>query len=209
MKKLISLFVLLFSIHSQAMEVSPLVGFQLNQPATEGDSQVSYTDIHGQGWRLGVLLSYDLTSDLSLRTGLLWSERYFNGTFDIHSYGVSTGFEERASYLDLPINVKWNMIPDLYIYGGMIYASKLSDNMTYNPSPASLGLAGNQPFRLKGYDFLINAGLGYSFWHLANSKFSAELEYNYGLCNLDDTTGSQVKMYNRNLALTVLYSIPL
>jgi len=202
------LFILLlsFSSSSLALDLTPLFGVRWNSPES---GQTGYKDTSGLGGKLGAVSRIEFTPTLSLRTGLIWNQRDYNGKVYISLLANSNvDFKQKVSYLDIPVNIQWmTPLQDTYIFGGFIYASKLSDSISYDPALISFGLEEAAGRGLTNSDTLMNMGIGYSILHLTNAKVSAEVEYEYGLTNINATPGDSGKIYQRALSINLLYNL--
>ncbi len=201
MKKIVFIFLFLISFQAFSMNLSPIIGGQQNSPSND---KMNYQGSSGQGMRLGALSHIELAPSLSLRTGFIWNQRNFSGSVDT-GFNIRLEYAQKVTYLDIPLNVEYK-IPsiDLYVFGGLLYAAKLSDSYEYSPSLASIGLAETNPHQLSKSDMLINLGLGYMLWNFESFKVSGEIEYHHGLTNINATSGATGTVNQRTTIISIL-----
>lgn len=114
--------------------------------------------IYGKlGFHLGVTAEYDLKNNLSIVSGLQYSQKGFRVkqeykyTIYDNWYGVSLDNEGEGKarfildYLDLPITVKYNLDNGFSVFGGILFSFLIAEKVKseYEESSQSIGNYGN------------------------------------------------------------------
>lgn len=174
------LFVIVFCASQLAkaeLGLAGLVGVRQNSSVVESAQTSSSSKT---GLQYGALLTLPIFPTLSLRTGFLSVDRSVGLSGSIIGVGnLTVNAKQKASYLDLPIQLQMNFPGiDLYLFGGGTYSSLTS----YTCEPETPGTVCNS--QRKNYDSSFDLGLGYRLHTFTGIYLSAELQYQHGLTNV-------------------------
>ncbi len=166
---------LLLSSAASAQEYGALLGVQ----QTTADISVTggSGSIDGKlGYKLGLAVDFELMEGSSFRTGLLWNTR----KMDVKKTGLTGSAEATYSYFDIPALYQHKITDMISLFGGLIVAFNLSDDIS---APASWPDSELDPESLIP---LLNVGINLMF----DDQIGFDFYYERGLGKIasDDTT---------------------
>ena len=113
------------------------------------------------GFDAGLTASFELVPNVRFRSGLLYDQRQFDYKL---TGGQTVGIN--FAYLDVPVNVQYNITPMVGIYGGLIVGVKASDSASV---PGGVTLPTNMksmyPLLNVGGNFMFNDMLGFDVYY--------------------------------------------
>ncbi len=149
----------------------------------------------------GMVIEYGITDRFSL---------YARPQFAAKGAHISGGEEGNTdislSYLELPLGVKFILLPDdfkPYVIGGIAYATNTNAETTRGDHTNDI------KENVKDSDFLLNIGLGIEFGVTKELSLFFDARYSRSLTNLNDNEGSKEDVYTSDIMLSVgfLYGI--
>lgn len=159
-------------------------------------SDVGGVDYKGKNdMRIGALLFLPLLPTLSLRTGLLTTER----TTDIES--AAGGFTAKDKLTLIPLNLQWNLpVTSLFIFGGITLINTQSSSISNCSGAADCSVSVSKTPN----DSAVNLGLGYNIVSFALFRWALEVEYQNGSKDLIDGAG-ELKASSLNLGTVLAF----
>lgn len=161
-------------------------GASLGVHQTTADASNTTGSVDGKfNFKLGLAVNFELTGNSKFRTGALYNQRHMDYTV------LGNGIELNFSYLDFPANFQYNFNPMIGLFGGLVVAAKVSDDVktpvgvSYSPNADSLlpllDVGVNLLFEdMIGFDFYYERGLGKIAEGVENySTFGANFIYWY------------------------------
>lgn len=172
----------------------------------------SYTSDTKKGYTFGALIQYPLTSAVNLRSGVNFTQK---GLKD--SEGFYSGTKEtrvNSSYLTLPLLAQYRFDPALnsaYAIGGMEIGILLNAESIKIISglPIDVGFISNGTTTINIKDSLSvvgitwNIGGGYEM-EIGNRKMFAELQFTFGLNDIDDVD-EKIVVKSRGIIIGIGY----
>jgi long-subunit fatty acid transport protein len=207
----IALVAVAVSVSAQ-IKLDGVVGLNFaNQTESEGNK--SETGDSKIGLKLGVTGDYLLNDYLSLRAGLVFSQKGVSES-DSDTYGGQTHeYESKTTlnYLQIPINAvgRYKINDDISVFGlaGPYLAFALSGKEKETESVGGQSQSksesikfGSSDDKMNGFDYGLTLGAGVEY-----KLFSLRLEYDLGLGNLYNGSGDY-SLKNRNFGISVGYS---
>ena len=200
--------------------------FSFTQGVTDGDNEKKYNAFSLPGLQFGFSVSYEFITGLSVNVLPAYSSYRFSYSNSFRWYDlenpdnqVSTSYniETRLQYIDLPLTFKYELSrgsfkPYIQVGG---YYSFLTDaikkaettgidqasgsDTEINISDLSVGIND----RIKKANYGILGGVGFTY-NLGNARFGLEVNYQYGLQNLDN---GEFK-YEDSQLVSGIYDVP-
>ena len=182
--------------------------FSFTQDFTPGDNEKSYNSFTLPGLQFGFSVGYEFLTGLSVnilpsyasyRFSYDNSFRWYDSENQNNNVTNSFNFETRLQYIDLPLSFKYELSrgsfkPYIQIGG---YYSYLTDaikkvkitavdqasgsDQEINVTDLSVGIED----RIKKWNYGIIGGAGFTY-NVGNARIGLELNYHYGLQNLDN-----------------------
>jgi hypothetical protein len=221
MKKFIQLItwaiVLGHSMSSSAQQVSILGGLSLSNMAARDKDEVYSEELKmNPGFHLGAQLSFPVSKQLSIETGLVANTRGYRTSFEDNYF--EDNFKARVNatlyYLDLPIIGKFTAdLGKIKLQGyagpyiGLGLSGKIKSKITFNGETEHHERKvqwGSEPYidDLKRLDYGLNFGIGCSF-----ESYQLAIMYGMGLANVSPYTENGLKISHKQLRLSVGYNI--
>ncbi len=161
-------------------------GVLLGVHQTTADTEAANTSVDGQfGFKAGFAAAFGLVDNLKFRTGVIYNQRHY----ELKMNGIKAA-EVNFDYFDIPALVQYNMNEMFGIFGGLIAAVNVNDQVkgvngaTFPSADADkliplLNVGANLTFDdMIGFDLYYERGLG-SFAYQAKdfSTFGANFIY--------------------------------
>lgn len=148
-------FGLLLSSTAMAQEWAFVGGFH----QTDADTNATGYSTDGKlGFSLGANLAFELVPGGKFRTGLLYTQRYF----DLKpTTGTTTEF--KFAYLDVPALFQYNINEMFGIFGGLVVAINVSDKT--EPTVTSLESESLVPLLDLGVNLTFDDMIGFDFYY--------------------------------------------
>jgi hypothetical protein len=173
---IVLLLAVAFGSSAYADRLGIIAGYRSNS-ANYDQTGVTYNSTGG--YQAGLLYQWSFAEIFALRTGLV----YANKDVQFTPAGLS-GFTQHASYLDIPIDLQLNLpVTGLYFYAGVKEGIKSGSSCD---APSGFTCSAD----VTSTDTVFNAGLGYELISFGAGALALEAEYESGLSNVNNTTGS-------------------
>ena len=192
---------------AQAPRIGVTAGLNVSNMTTKSDGQSETNDFKA-GFQVGVVADFAITENFSIIPELLFSQR--GAKHEVK--GDANNYEKSSmtlNYLQLPINAAYKfdvgMGSKLFIFAGPYLGYGLSGKTKWEDVFEGKKETGSENVKfgskendVKPFDFGVNAGVGYQY-----EKIFFKLQYNLGLANLSNASGSSAK--NTNIGVSVGY----
>lgn len=189
LKSLTVIAALAFAVNAHAnLEIAGIAQMAKTSYSTSDVGGVEYKGKNDM--RIGALLFLPLLPTLSLRTGLLTTER----TTDVDA-GAAGGFTAKDKLTLIPLNLQWNLpVTSLFIFGGITLINTQSSSISDCSGAANCSVS----VAKTPNDTAMNFGVGYNIVSFALFRWALEVEYQNGSKDLLDGAG-ELKASSLNL----------
>lgn len=199
--QILSILLILVSFSAQAQ-----IGFGVTAGASTSNFSGDVGDVDMKlGFLGGVFLDVPLGPTLALHPELLYMQKgaktqYYDGDMT-----------QKLNYIEIPLLVKFKFSVPLspvtpFIFAGPSVGFFL--NGTNSFEEGILDGIENDIENVKTFDLGLSVGAGVGF-KMGTGELNANLRYNLGLMNIDDTDGTDISMKNNYIALLIGYEFSL
>lgn len=160
--------------------------------ATSNGMEVNVPEMR-LGIRLGISTSKELSDDMTLSSGLIYSVKGYSGIMGFP--GAMIDFDQSFNYLELPVNLAFSVADQFSLMGGFYSAFLIGTTLTVDGKEESSDID----------DYTtIDVGLGLGAQFSVNDAISINAGYQMGLIALDE--GGETDSKHSNLLIGMSYN---
>jgi hypothetical protein len=161
---------MLFSGTVFAQEYGLLVGVH----QTTADASDSFGSVDGKfNFKLGLTAGFELSNEARFRTGILYNQRHV--VYTVLGVDVDMNFD----YIDIPANFQYNFNPMVGVFGGLVAAINVNDEVKAGGATGNVDAEGFIPLLDVGVNFLFEDMIGFDVYYERGLGDISRLTENY------------------------------